>query len=629
MNTTSGAQSAKPKEFGVAGMISSDRSASPIFAHLQQGEAGRTISLQGLTSDLEHAKFYMDDHFNFSVDPEFPKEKIQFNIKTHCLEPENQTSFQKNITLPFKTRIDLIELIPEEVFIQGKRWWEDSHLKNITCEFEFTARNENEDLHLFTLPHLPIQSFEDGMYLNIIENSPQQFQQIQPQDLTKVPIVQFEHLNKYSLLSDVNRSMDQLHLMCETFAFTTHTSEVIHYDLWKLQQWHSIPQEDRRLAQQACRFISLKNNQVVGVSPLFPLVFPAGLDLSISIVRERDLQWPDISGVRTIENLKKDFKEGLRRLQSYAGVSAIDIENDSETQTFHVWMPQPRYTSTASFLYYNMPHFFQVRRNRALISDNLDDQCFGYYLQQETETLAEINHETLFLARNNTDDSNSFQKLDTSLYTIYEEGYGRIEGFLLTLPPSTTIRLPLSFRNIGELCSVHNTHKTLGILFELNNEDIQAYRVLNSQNAQNAAKTALKPIRRKGYEINASVADITVTARTDNSLCDYSDSPGKRAIFFKNTCFAAERNEFSEDTIADESFIRVLISSTQAIASAMSRTSGDPEWRDSIQIRQEALIQEEIEKREAAKRRRDRQAASTSWPSRDYCAGKRPGCIEP
>ena len=254
---------------GVVSQPSILRNFDPRLISTLQNEEKRSVKLNDLIKNLENASFYINDYIVFSEEEKEDK-NITLNIQTQCIESETHKKFTKNITMNYTNEIRLITLIPEQLFSYGHSWWlnEEEEQHNPTCNFHFEAKNKVGDTHYFELPHLPIASFDNSLNLSLIEQHPPSSE---IERVEHFPALKFDQLEDYAVISGKNTTVNKLQLICKTFDVSFDVDNLIHYDLWKLQGWSSINEEDK--IKQSCRFVSFNNDYIVGISQLFPIVF--------------------------------------------------------------------------------------------------------------------------------------------------------------------------------------------------------------------------------------------------------------------------------------------------------------------------------------------------------------------
>ena len=203
-----------------------------------QTQDGRSMKLSGMVEDLDQSSFYINDQIIFSNETESDHDtNIQFTISTHCIVSSATSSaknFTKKITMEYKDKIRLLELLPEEIFIYGDKWWEDQQTTLPTCGFQFVATNKNGDTHFFSLPHLPVASFEDSLTVSLTKELTIYSDPLEIDSVNQFPMLVF-HPNKklegYRVLSALETQVDQLKLICEHTDFSIPVSDVKSYQL--------------------------------------------------------------------------------------------------------------------------------------------------------------------------------------------------------------------------------------------------------------------------------------------------------------------------------------------------------------------------------------------------------------
>lgn len=521
---------------GVVSQPSIFRNFDPNLISTLQDEQKRSVKLNDLVKDVENATFYINDNIVFSEDEEEEQENkdITLHIQTQCIESETQKKFTKNVSVDYKNEIMLIELIPEQLFSYGNSWWLNEETYNPTCSFHFEARNKAGDIHYFELPHLPVLSFDNSLNLSLIE---QQVPSNEVERVAQFPVLNFDQIANYAVISGRSTTVDQLKLICETFDLSFDVDNLIHYDLWKLQGWASIEKEDR--INQPCRFVSFNDEHIVGISQLFPIVFPATQGMTIQMITDsreiNDLKdkYPlSASGYdfHGISQMRSDFKKD-HNLGSYHNLAVLKIEN-LNIDTIHLYIPDTSFQADTHFFYDNFLHGVLIE-NRENIMKNQ-----GVFVTMPDSAEFTLNP-SLIKAKDHRMEIN-----DEGLHMVYEDNYA-----LLTLTAGATALIPLSV-NIEQQCDFKDNWsgeqrrlrmmRNIGMVFEGNLFPI--YRVLDVTDVESAQKTIISSITEASHQ-------------TDDFRLDVGLTPTRRRIdkhFYKNTCTALETSRFDQKSVAHQ-----------------------------------------------------------------------------
>ena len=117
----------------------------------------------------------------------------------------------------------------------------------------------------------------------------------------------------------------------------------------------SIQEEDK--INQACRFVSSNNNYTVGVSQLFPIVFPTQ-KMTVQLITDsqeidflKDKYPLSVAGYdfNGISQMKSDFKKD-NNLGAYHNLAVLKIENQS-IDTVHLYIPDTSFHTDVHFFY--------------------------------------------------------------------------------------------------------------------------------------------------------------------------------------------------------------------------------------------------------------------------------------
>lgn len=519
------------------GMVSQPnilRNFDPRLISTLQDKQERSVKLNDLIKDLENSSFYINDNIIFSKDENGQENKeITLHVQTQCIESETQKKFSKNVSMEYKNEIMLIELIPEQLFSYGNSWWLNEETHNPTCSFHFEAKNKAGDTHYFELPHLPVLSFDNSLNLSLIE---QQIPSNEVERVAQFPILKFDQIEDYAVISGRSTTVDQLKLICETFDLAFDVDDLIHYDLWKLQGWASIEQEDR--INQPCRFVSFNDEHVVGVSQLFPIVFQAqGMTIQlitdfkeIEALKDKyplSVEGYDFNG---ISQMRSDFKKD-NNLGSYHNLAVLKIENSSADQ-LHLYIPNTSFYTDTHFFYDDFFHEVLI-----------EDRMYNMYDQGVFVTMPNSAQFILTPSLIKAKDQN-MEVNDEGYHIVYERNRA-----LLTLTAGSTALIPLSV-NIEKQCNFRNNWtgeermlkniQNVGMVFE--GDILPIHRVLDVTDVESAQKTIIDSITNNPQQNpNAFRLDIGLTLK---------ENVNKH--FYSNTCTAFQTSRFDQVSIAHQ-----------------------------------------------------------------------------
>lgn len=563
------------------------RNFDPRLISTLKNEQKRSVKLNDLIKNMENSKFYINDHIVFSNKKESEKENenITLHIQTQCIESETHKTFTKNTTMDYTNEIMLISLIPEQLFSYGNSWWLNEKNHHPTCSFHFEAKNEAGGIHYFELPHLPILSFENSLNLSLIEQHPHSRE---IERVAHFPILKTGQIENYAVISGKNTKINKLQLICESFHLSFDVDDLRHYDLWKLQGWSFIKDEDK--INQPCRFVSFNDDFIVGVSQLFPIVFPTqGVTIQlITDTQEIDTlkdNYPlSVSGYdfNGIQQMKSDFKKE-NKLGAYHNLAVLKIENTT-IDTMRLYIPEASFYTDIHFFYSEFIHRVITMERMSLIKN------IGAFITMEDSAQFIL--------------TPSLIKSKEQSMEINEEGYHLVYNdnhVLLTLTAGAAALIPLSV-NIQQQCDfrkdwlgekrvlkkIHNT----GMIFEGNMLPI--YRVLDTTDMDSAQKTIIGLI--EPYQNPSNAFRLDVGMDIEENIDKY---------FYKNTCSAFKALRFDTATTVHQGAWKV-----QTTENGKVQFTEDPEHSlsqaESIFVQNK--IREHLAEQEQEKRREQRQS---------------------
>ena len=596
------------------------------------GEYQRSIRLNGLVDDIENSTFYINDYIEFEK-MEGLSETTQFHITTQCMEPNNQNKFTRKVVIPFKERVHLIELLPEEIFSYGNHWWIESETQDPTCSFNFKATNTSGDIHYFELPHLPIALFEHSWNLSLIDKSSPISE---GKEATKeFPMLVMKNLSNYKLVSHSSSSIDQLKLICrerEHLDFSVNNQQ--QYDLWGLQGWSEISSDSN--LYQPCRFLSLKENEVIGISQSFPLVSPMEensfavqtihskpyrsetTDSEIPFLNARplsaysllsDLMYPSVYTNYSLHEIYFDIlgfkiknlgKEPLKLLLPYTG-KKMDTYLFFQYIGHTIRARSDLNLNQNSFKVYRK-YFVHKEKKADLIMSRIGfDSIYG-----DRTIIDELHGGNQVVYKPRPTDSPD----EIDIRTVYA---------LVTVQPESELVLNFTLfsKNDTDLClnkSVGNdkgeeNQEVVGMILE--GDPLTIYRVLDNSDLDSASRTIVQEYQ---WEKDPNGKTLPVKWDLWNTNLD-NNSKTYSGTFFKNTCKAAKNNSFAKSTSNDPSWsIRLNTANHQLISidkESPSLNSNDEEYLFHHKAKEK--IKKEQERIAAAKRKKEIELARSAW----------------
>ena len=513
------------------------RNFDPKLISTLQNEQKRSVKLNDLIQNIENSSFYINDHIVFSSDKESKTENksVKLHVQTQCIESKTHKTFTKNTIMDYTNEIMLISLIPEQLFSYGNFWWLNEENRNPTCSFHFEAKNNSGRIHYFELPHLPILSFDNSLNLSLIEQRPPSNE---IERVAHFPILKFNRIEDYAVISGKNTTVNTLHLICEKFDLSFDVDDLRHYDLWKLQGWSSINKENR--VNQPCRFVSSNDDFIVGVSQLFPIVFPIPTQkMTIQLITDaqeintlKDKYPLSVKGYdfNGIQQMQSDF-EKKENLSAYHNLAVLKIKNKT-IDTIHLYIPETTFQTDIHFFYSKFAHKILVGQQMHVIRD------VGSFITM-TDAAQFILTPSLIKAKKQSMEIN-----DEGHRIVYNDNHA-----LLTLTAGATALIPLSV-NIQKQCdfkkhwlaghTVFRSFRNVGVVFE--GSIFPIHQVLDVTDMDSAKKTIIDFI--KPYQDPSNAFRLDVGLKTERKINKY--------YFYKNTCSASKALKFDTASIAHQ-----------------------------------------------------------------------------
>ena len=526
------------------------------FTSTLSGKNQRTALLNGLMENIQESTFYINDYIDFETNANL--NDVQFHIITQCIESKNQNKFVKNITIPFKRKIYLIEMLPEEIFSYGKLWWVNNNTNSPSCSFHFKAVDRTGSIHYFELPHLPVSSFQHSWNLNLMDKvNPVQFKNSE-----NFPVLLMEKISNYQLVSSAPE-IDELKLICNkvpTVSFKVANQQ--QYNLWGLLEWSQLQIKN---TSSACRFLSLYKNNVVGVSQIFPLVPP--VKERQFVIQQRSypserivnrIPDPYHDSSKTYYGLRSDLSNRSPRFMGLYDDSLEFVITNKEDDPLYLMIPNTVMEVKSKVFMRGIKHTALPSRNAKFGDAHyMPLGELNYFIDQKKPSFFAISQ----MIRNGNSRSSTRKVTDeltvgtsgTSGTSVTSVTYGvDIEGpyALLTVAPNSKITLGFGLAAYIEddLCTKGAEDKEfVGLVFS--GEHLPIYRVLNNNDYEIASKTIIQKYNWGGEQYNWGSDQFSWELWNDklpaNKIESYSQT------FYKNTCNAARDNYFSESTKTD------------------------------------------------------------------------------
>ena len=511
-------------EFGVPEPIITNKETqeNPFeFVSTLNGKDNRTVKLTGMMEQLDNSTFYLDDQIVFSTRKKYNFSDVSFSIFSECVESTQQKPFRKNIEMQYQENISLAALIPEETFPYGTRWWSEDNPRSPSCSFRFQAKNKAGDIHYFELPHLSVADFEEGFNLSLVQKNREDSSSQELID--QFPILVFDHLDQYFLISGYDNPIDELKLMCRNLSISFPVADIKEYNLQTLTGWTQIA-EDQKM-NQPCRFISLHQTHIVGVSQLFPMVFPIKNQLKIDLQSHQRDPLPSQQGFKDIRDLLSDF-EKVENLNTYHQVASLEIKNESSIAV-DLFLPELNFQTNVHFLYNGL----RYRNYLPELQTTIDLGQLGFFVPVENGARFKVGSPIL----------------EPEAVSVYREPivWGDNQA-IVTVPAGSVLRLPLSVEFQRE-CRVNLNHvNSIGMIFE--GKNLSIYQILNNTNFEKAQETVIGQI-----DWSKRNQERTHPFRLELGL--YTDDFHKN--FYQNTCDAGQRGYFNPLVNSDNGSWRV------------------------------------------------------------------------
>ena len=428
-------ESEKKEPFAVSEPIVSnvpdEASLTPSFV-----SENRESSLKEMNENIENARFFIDDSIFFPEDQSKDFSDVTFHTNIECSEIKDQTTFKKEHTLPYRANIPLVQLLPEEIWLKGNRWWMDETDRNPVCKFSFTAKNNNGDLHHFALPQLVFESFKEQNRLGLV--SKEVFLSSgknQPEDS---PIVSVSDFGDY-VVKKGGLSLDQLQLKCD--GGLEMNSFIKEKDFFDLAEYKDSLQnlEFKNQQSQTCRFIGLKEKEVLAVSSLFPLVKSPPFDgVDIEVVKA---DAPHIKALEEALLSAFDMEKYLNSPRTSRPVVYLNIKNKNDYPVY-LFAPERIFKVDYDLIFYgkdNIKVRFPIDPNDFESPFNGKVAADAPYFLNRKEGLS----------------------LRLGLQSS-EEGFEE-ENLILNIEPESSIRLPVVAHSRDPVCSFDVSKQTYDI----------------------------------------------------------------------------------------------------------------------------------------------------------------------
>ena len=531
---------------------------NPQLISTLSGENQRSTALNGLMDNIQKSTFYINDYLEFEK-KEGKSQDIQFHITTQCIESENQNKFIKNIITPFKQKIYLIEMLPEKIFSYGKRWWLSPEIKNPTCNFYFKATNKVGDIHYFELPHLPISLFEHSWNLSLIDKNQTMKADI---ELSKAfPLLMMKNIVDYKLISHSASKIDKLKLICEDaedIIFNVNNQQ--QYDLWGLQGWSQVSFGSS--ASKACRFLSLNEDQIIGISQVFPLIplvasdtfdvqkidnlisdnASLGEKIKETKFPEVDDNTPRLNLASLLKNITSPINSSIPPL--YFDIMGLRLNNHGK-EPLYLLLPQTSMPADLNLFFADIYH--KVRPDKTLDLGKIQRMGRLNYFIRKEEGASFVLGQFMFNDFLNKESRSVKDQLDNGNQVIYGV-YEKQTYALVTIQPQSLITL-----NFGlvisdpNLCLQINDEggietDVIGMILE--SEYLPIYRVLNNSDFKLASQTIIQKYNwRKGSAVEPEPFRWELwNQQLRHRKHEYTGS------YYKNTCGGGTSDYFSAAT---------------------------------------------------------------------------------
>ena len=461
-NTDSLPSTEEDEIFAVGEPIITNSPESPSPTHFSPSLIRKTreVKLSDLNNQSETAQFFIDDDIVFPTYPNQDFNDVKFHISVECAGSDHQATSKKNTIINYQSRIPLIELLPDKIFLTGGRWWTGEAHPNPICNFQFTAKNTAGDLHHFSLPQLPIHSMENPKRITLVHKK-NYFSKAENINQDQKPIVIFKELGNYVLAKSIDTPIDALQIQCSegvNIVFSVQNDLFFDLDHYK-EVWSQID-FDKDTQQKVCRFIGYHKQKTTALSELFPiLTYPKNLDIEI-IKQDKSFH------LFTELFQKKSLSQYMNDINNNVSLLALKITNHNNSPA-HLWIPHHSF-STDFISFHNglkqpISYEYNDTEDETIVTTKMKD--IGFFVHEK----------------------------NGATFNIHQDISSQEDSVLITIPPQTSYQMDLSISQL-KYCSKNQLDKkySAGFIFEGKYPEI--YQVLNNSSPSLAEKTIIKRI---------------------------------------------------------------------------------------------------------------------------------------
>ena len=352
--------------------------------------------------------YFLEDRIVFSEKEEIEEahSNITLLFNTSCINGQTEERVTYSGSFAYKNQINLIELIPEKLFLVQKN---DS--RHHSCDFKFEAQNTEGSTHFFDLPHLPVHSFDEVVNLSLHDKNTDFSKAM---TLNKKLIVYFDHMKDYGYYLDVwyDDIIDEVRLVCDDIDYSFKITNQTRHQLSLIPGWDQIPESQRK--DQNCRFLSLKSGSIIGLSQSFYLIFN-DKDIQTTVIKNFN---NDSYNQEILPELDRSLKEswGFEEL-TIPDFITLRIENKGD-QEKNIYIPsifdieKNYYFFWVTFFdrfYKNRKSYLQIsyQSSRLLKNDHTGTEK-GFLISLKKDETREVHFDLMLLDREEQDEDQNF-----------------------------------------------------------------------------------------------------------------------------------------------------------------------------------------------------------------------------
>ena len=213
-------------------------------------------------------------------------QEVMLRIRVHCVVNENKVLIRE-VTRNLSHAIPLIELLPVEALLPQ----EGETLPS--CGFSFKAEHAGGAAHHFELPVLPVQNYKTGTFIQLLN--------VKEGKVDKLfPYVFMDQVSDYWIDAGNKEPVDNLHLICSDFSLNLpiRFQQFVPFSVFRFYQLFKEEEKMQNISSphQLCRIFGYKKDTLVGVSPIFNLLYPPPrlhVKIDTDVLLDGKTEWED------------------------------------------------------------------------------------------------------------------------------------------------------------------------------------------------------------------------------------------------------------------------------------------------------------------------------------------------